>query len=109
MTYQQMLDAGIGRGAIELRVRRDSLHRVFRGVYLVGHEATVPLARELAAVLAYEPHAVLSHRSAIGVRRFLPKLPELIDVTVPGRHSGTQSGIVVHRSTTCCGEPRDHS
>ena len=98
VTYRQMLGAGIGRGAIERRVSRGSLHRVFRGVYLVGHQAMAPLVRELAAVLAYEPHAVLSYRSAIGVWQFLPKLPELIDVTVPGRHSGSQPGIVVHRA-----------
>ena len=100
VTYRQMLAAGVGRGAIELRVRHGGLHRVFRGVYLVGHRAMAPLAREHAAVLSYGDAALLGHRAAIGVWQMLPKLAEIVDVVVPGRHSGTQPGINVHRTRT---------
>ena len=97
ITWRQLLAAGVSRNSIKRRIRDGRLHRVFRGVYLVGHEVMVPLARELAAVLAYEPHAVLSYRSGVGVWKFLPKLPDLVDVTVVGRNSGAQEGIAVHR------------
>jgi very-short-patch-repair endonuclease len=47
------------------------LHRVFAGVFLVGHRLRVPFAREMAAVLAVGDDAVLSHRSAVELWRML--------------------------------------
>jgi very-short-patch-repair endonuclease len=102
---RQLRAIGISDNSIRRRLADGRLHRVFRGVYLVGHTAMPPLARELAAVLAYEPHAVLSHRAAVGVWRFLPTLARLLDVTVSGRNPGRQDGIVVHRARSL--DPRD--
>jgi very-short-patch-repair endonuclease len=104
ITLRQLLDAGVSRSAIKRRVHDGRLHRVFRGVYLVGHAVAPPLARELAAVLVYEP-AYLSHRSAIGLWRFLPKLPDVVDVTVPVRNPGRLPQIHVHRTRSI--DPRD--
>ena len=98
ITWRQLLDAGVGRNSIKRRMRDGRLHRVFRGVYLVGHAVMPPLARELAAVLAYEPHSVLSHRAAVGLWQLLPKRPDIMDVTVTGRNPGRQPGVVVHRA-----------
>jgi very-short-patch-repair endonuclease len=98
ITWRQLLAAGVSRSSIKRRLRDGRLHPVFRGVYLVGHEAMAPLARELAAVLAYEPHAFLSHRSAVSLWQLLPRVPDTVDVTVVGRHSGGQPGTKVHRS-----------
>jgi very-short-patch-repair endonuclease len=98
VTYRQLIAAGIGRGAIERRIRQGRLHRVFRGVYLVGHDVMPPLAREHAAVLACEPDAFLSCRSGIGLWQLLPRLPYLVDVTVAGRNPGRLPGINVHRA-----------
>jgi hypothetical protein len=53
----QLLAAGIGPGAIATRLKRHQLHPLHRGVYAVGHTALVPLARELAAILACGPGA----------------------------------------------------
>ena len=47
-----------------MRVARGSLHRLYRGVYAVGHTKLTREGRFLAAVLACGPGAVLSHRSA---------------------------------------------
>src|SRR3954453_20471974 len=96
VTHRQLRAAGIGRGAIELRLKTGRLHRVFRGVYLVGHDAMAPFARELAATLSYGPDALLSHSSGVALWQFLRKVPATIHVTVPGRPPGTQPGFSVH-------------
>ena len=108
ITWTQLLQAGVSRSSISRRLEDGRLHRVFRAVYLVGHRAMPPLARELAAVLSYGPSAVLTHRAAIGVWKLLPTLAEVIDITVTGRHSGSQPGICVHRSRTLARFDRTH-
>jgi hypothetical protein len=35
--YEQLRDAGLGAGAINHRVRNGRLHRLYRGVFAVGH------------------------------------------------------------------------
>ena len=52
ITAAQLHQAGVGRGSIEWRLANGQLHRVFRGVYLVGHAVLLAGALELAAVLA---------------------------------------------------------
>jgi very-short-patch-repair endonuclease len=95
----QLLAAGIGPGAIATRLKRHQLHPLHRGVYAVGHTALVPLARELAAILACGPGAVLSHRSAAWLWRLLELVGDLVEVTVPGS-SRRRPGLIVHRSRT---------
>jgi very-short-patch-repair endonuclease len=72
-------------------------------VYAGGHTALVPLARELAAVLACGPNAVLSHYSAAWLWRLLELTVELIDVTVP-RSNRRRPGLRVHRSRSLAPE-----
>jgi hypothetical protein len=60
----QLLELGLGRGAIQYRVSIGRLHLVHRGVYAVGHRKLTRHGYWMAAVLAYGPDAVLSHRSA---------------------------------------------
>jgi hypothetical protein len=55
---RQLLLAGLARGAIQSRVRRSGLHPLYPGVYAVGHRALMPMAREMAALLACGPGAV---------------------------------------------------
>jgi hypothetical protein len=73
---------------------------VFRGVYRVGAVAG-PYAREMSAVLACRPGAVLSHRSAACLYKLLsyPAKPGLTDVTVTKRHRGRHDPIRLHRAT----------
>jgi very-short-patch-repair endonuclease len=100
----QLLEAGIGPGAIATRIKRHQLHKLHRGVYAVGHTALVPLAREMAAVLACGPGAVLSHRSAAWLWRLLELEWELLEVTV-GRSNRRRPGLRIHRSRSLC--PQD--
>jgi very-short-patch-repair endonuclease len=99
VSRSQLLAMGIGAGAIHTRVRQHYLHRLHRGVYAVGHLALVPLAREMAAVLACGAKAAISHRSAAVVWHLLPASEDAdIDVTVlTGK--GRRAGLRIHKST----------
>jgi very-short-patch-repair endonuclease len=81
---------------IESRIRSGYLIALHRGVYAVGHTAVTHRGRELAAVFACGPEAVLSHRSAAGLWGLLPS-PKLIEVTRP-RSGHPRAGFVVHRT-----------
>src|SRR3954453_10496039 len=60
----QLLALGIGRSAIKYQVGSGRLHKLYRGVYAVGHTALSLNGRLIAAVFSAGPNAVLSHRSA---------------------------------------------
>jgi hypothetical protein len=60
----QLARLGLGRGAIDGRLRSGRLRRVHRGVYAIGGAALPREGRHLAAVLACGLGAVLSHVSA---------------------------------------------
>ncbi len=64
VTREQAIRCGVSADAIKHRLKRGRLHRLHRGVFLVGHAIPPPLAAETAAVLACGPEAVLSHESA---------------------------------------------
>jgi very-short-patch-repair endonuclease len=97
ISYRQLTAAGLGRGAIAHRVAQGRLHRVHRGVFLVGHRAAAPLARETAALLACGDGAVLSHRTAAAMWGLIDALPANVDVTVHGRDCGRRAGVRNHR------------
>src|SRR6202022_3896469 len=87
ITRRQLESAGVGRRAIERRVRDGELHRVYRGVYVVGHQALAPLARESAAVLACGEGAVIRHSSGASLWGMAPppSAGAETEVTVIGR------------------------
>ncbi len=92
----QLEELGISRGQIEARQRRGSLHRLHRGVYAVGHRNLKQKGRWMAAVLAFGPGAVLSHRSAGQLWRIVPMRAIEPEVIRAGFVRG-RSGLVVHR------------
>ena len=100
VSRQQLLSAGIGRGAIRRMLDRGRLWPEHQGVYSVGYPSKQPLARETAALLAMGPHAVLSHLSAAAVWGMYPTRPDdaAIEVLVPGPH--VRRGIIAHRTTS---------
>ena len=55
---------GYSRSAVDRAVRAGRLHRLYRGVYAVGHTNLSLHGQCLAAVLACGPDALLSHYSA---------------------------------------------
>jgi len=97
ITGDQLRAAGLGRGAIAHRLKAGTMQRLHTDVYLLGAAPPTPMARARAAVLACEPDAVASHRSAACLYGLLPDLGGDIDVTVVGRNPGRRSGIRRHR------------
>jgi very-short-patch-repair endonuclease len=105
ITTVQLEIAGVGRGAIASRRGRQTLHPVFRGVFLVGHDIPLPGALELAGILAVGLPAFVSHRSAAALLGLLKHPPGQVEVTVPGRNCRSRRGLVVHKARVL--EPRD--
>lgn len=90
----QLLEAGLGTRAIEARIERGNLHRLYNGVYTVGYRRISRKGRWMAAVLASGPGACLSHRSAARLWRLLPLGDEWPEVTAPPGHRARRRGIV---------------
>jgi very-short-patch-repair endonuclease/predicted transcriptional regulator of viral defense system len=98
VTREQLRAAGLSDDAIDNRLRAGRLHRLFRGVYLVGHDVAPTGALELASVLACGDDAYVSHASAARLHG-LPSQPHEannVEVTVIGRKPRPRRGIRVH-------------
>jgi predicted transcriptional regulator of viral defense system len=96
IAVRQLHELGIGRGAVRRRIETARLHRLYVGVYAVGHRAVRREGRWLAAVLACGPEARLSYRSAGANFAIRPSARERIDVTVPSRGRRQRPGIQIH-------------
>jgi len=107
----QLRSAGLSKAGINRRVQAGRLHRLFRGVYAIGHTGLAEEGMWMAAVLAAGEDAVLSHRSAAelwGLLRRHRRLSEggwhgdaSIDVLVLGKSGRSRrDGITVHHSLT---------
>jgi very-short-patch-repair endonuclease len=100
ITAEQLIMAGVGRGSIRWRLANGALHRVFRGVYLVGHAVPAPGAFEFAAVLACGRGALVSHRSAAGRWGIVAPTSGNVELTVVGRDCRSREGLRVHQVPT---------
>jgi very-short-patch-repair endonuclease len=100
VTTAQLIGLGLDRRTVSTRAQAGRLHRLYRGVYAVGHRKLSREARWLAAVLACGPAAVLSHRSAAALWGMRPQSSGPVEVTVPATGGRAERpGIRVHRST----------
>lgn len=98
VTRAQLLGAGMTPDMVDARVRRKRLYRLHRGVYVVG--PVVPgRAKEMGAVLACGPGALVSHHSAAGLTDLMHPQSEKepVDVSVCGADRGRRPGIRPHR------------
>jgi predicted transcriptional regulator of viral defense system len=93
----QLEDLGLDRKTAYRRVEAGRLHRLYEGVFAVGHLPRTREARYMAAVLACGPEAVLSHRSAVDLWGLREDKRERVDVTAPGRRGRAPKGIAAHR------------
>ena len=95
----QLEALGASRRQVGTRLANGRLHRVHRGVYLVGHTAAPHGAREVAALLALGPGAVISYRSAAALWDLLP-YPATADVcvTIAQRRIRSRPGVTARVS-----------
>ncbi|HWF56065.1 MAG TPA: type IV toxin-antitoxin system AbiEi family antitoxin domain-containing protein [Solirubrobacteraceae bacterium] len=102
ITLAQLLAIGFTYREVELRVERGWLHRIYAGVYCVGHPQQLSRRGQLyAAVVAAGPGAFLSHQTAAADRGLRPFNLREIHVTVPAdRTPAKRPGLVLHRTTT---------
>lgn len=96
VAVEQLRRLGVGRGAIEHRIRAGRLVRLHRGVYAPGHTVLRVEGRWVAAVLACGPGAALSHASAAALWEIRSTAATKIDVSAPRTRAG-RPGIVLHR------------
>src|SRR5579885_775516 len=86
ISREQLLSAGLGRGAIAHRVRTGAWQRLHNNVYLLGPAPPSLMARARAAVMACGVNAVVSHRSAAEMFGLLPEIGGEVHVSVAGRN-----------------------
>jgi very-short-patch-repair endonuclease len=100
VTIAQLEGAGFDKSAVTRRVQSGQLHRVFRGVYAVGHAGLGNEGRWSAALLACGEGSVLSHRSAAEHLGMLQPSAGPVHVTVPGRGGRMhRPNLRIHRSS----------
>jgi hypothetical protein len=105
VSRRQLIDAGLGRGAIAHRLQIGWLHPMHRGVYAVGHPPLTREARWMGAVLACGDGAGLSHGCATALWDIRSYSGVWIDVTIPSRHGRKKRDrIRLHRSSTFTAE-----
>ncbi len=98
LSIVQLRACGLGDDAVAVRVRGGRLHRLYRGVYAVGHPGLTLRGRFRAAVLSCGETAVLSHFAAAALWGFWAwEEGRRIDVTVCGG-ARDLDGVRVHRS-----------
>ena len=96
VAYGQLVRIGFGAEAIRYRLENSRLHRLYRGVYAVGHSAIAVRGHWMAAVLACGPGAVLSHLTAAALWGLRHITGGRTDVTAPRSRHG-RPGIRLHR------------
>jgi predicted transcriptional regulator of viral defense system len=100
VSLPQLQLLGLSARAVRSRVAAGRLTRIHRGVYAVGHGRLTLRGYWMAAVLAYGPNAVLSHRSAAALHGIRHDNRAKTDVALPSRSARPRPGIDVHRSAT---------
>lgn len=107
VAHYQLIALGFAADAITYRIETARLHPIHVGVYAVGHAALTRNARWMAAVLAYGPRAVLSHRDAAALWRIYPSSDARIHVTADRYTRNPRPGLILHRPRRW--EPEDHT
>jgi hypothetical protein len=99
VSIRQLNYLGYDKDRVAREVGAGWLHRLYTGVYAVGHTDLSLHSRCLAAVLASGPGALLSHYSATWLWKLSPTQPVPIHVTTPIPR-GRRAPIHIHRSST---------
>jgi hypothetical protein len=95
----QLVELGLTANAVTQRVEAGRLHRLYRGVFSVGHRILTPSGYLMAAALACGPDAVISYVDAAelhGIRR-RGYARTRIHVTCPTRAGRREKRLRIHR------------
>lgn len=106
VTRAQLVELGLGPGAIKSRIKMCRLVVVHRSVYAVGHAPQAFTDRAYAAVLACGPRAVLSHGSAASLWGILERWWEPFEVIVDTARR--RPGVRTHRATLARADVHRH-
>ncbi|MGW5225235.1 DUF559 domain-containing protein [Nocardia niigatensis] len=79
-TRSELLAEGVPVGTINARCRRGIYQRLLPSTYCLGAPTTLDRCH---AVVAWQPRAVLSHRTAAWLHGLLPDEPTRIEATIP--------------------------
>jgi uncharacterized protein DUF559/putative AbiEi antitoxin of type IV toxin-antitoxin system len=96
----QLTARGIAAKAIEYRMRIGRLRPIHRGVYAVGHDALPTRGRLVAGLLVAGPSAALSHRTAAGIWKLTPLMPQFVEITTTTRAPRSRPGLILHHATS---------
>jgi predicted transcriptional regulator of viral defense system len=100
LDLDELRACGLTKRAITVRVQRGYLHRMYSGVYAVGHGEPPWEGRLLAAVKACGPTAAISHVTSEMLWGVIePDEERAIEVTIVGDHRRVHPGIRCHRTT----------
>ena len=97
LSFDELLACGLTPRGVLTRCDNGRLHRLYRGVYAVGHDSPPLEGRFLAAVKACGPRAALSHFSAAALWGLVEWDGRYPEVTVARTARRSHDGIVVHR------------
>ena len=95
ITAAQLRALGLGRGAIQNRVKRGLLHARHPGVYSWGVPTNGPWTRARAAALSCGDGAIATHHAALALREIRPMPSGPVDITLVGRRV-RREGIRAH-------------
>ncbi|MCZ4491618.1 MAG: hypothetical protein JWP53_549 [Conexibacter sp.] len=91
----ELRDAGLSKRQVHRRAETGRLHRVFPGVYAVGHPSLTADGRRYGAVRACGPRAVASH--LMGAALWGLRRSSRLEVTVPHSRGGIDT-VIVHET-----------
>ena len=97
VAHWQLKECGLSTSAITRWTASGRLHRIYPGVYAVGHKALSTEGRLLAAILYAGPGAALSHASAAHRWELISYMPSTTHVTSPRRRRSLR-GVRVHHT-----------
>jgi hypothetical protein len=105
LSVAELRGCSLSDDAIERQAHTGRLHRMYQGVYAIGHPNPPLEGRFLAAAKACGDGALLSHFSGAAHWSMVEWDDRRLEVTVPASGARHQPGVRVHRTKIL--EPRD--
>jgi hypothetical protein len=99
VSLDQLLASGLTRKQVYRLVERGFFHRLFRGVFAVGHPNIGSWGWLMAASLACGPDAFLSHRTAAAAFGLRDISTYRIEVTIHAGRAQSRDRLIIHRTS----------